>query len=49
MGIALFGRPTPPIDLAALLLWLMAMATVITAADWVSKKELAPEEGIRRP
>ena len=46
MGIALFARPSPPLDLASLLIWLMAMATVITASDWIGKKEVLPSEGM---
>jgi signal peptide peptidase-like protein 2B len=44
LGIAMFARPLPPIDLASCIIWLMAVATVIVAAEWISRKEIYPDD-----
>lgn len=44
IGVAMFARPLPPIDLASLTIWLIAMITVAYAAEWISKKELSDEK-----
>ena len=44
IGVAMFQRPLPPIDLASALIWMMAMATVVVAAEWASRKEIQPDE-----
>ena len=47
IGVAMFARPLPPIDLASLTIWLIAMITVASAAEWISRKELSNEESKR--
>ena len=37
--VAIFSRPTPPIDMASIIIWIIAMATMYTAAEWISRRE----------
>ena len=39
MGITIFQRPTPYLDLATCTIWLIGMITVYTAANMISRKE----------
>jgi signal peptide peptidase-like 2B len=46
--VAMFARPLPPIDLASAIIWLMAVAIVVMAAEWASRKEIYPDESNKK-
>jgi signal peptide peptidase-like 2B len=48
MGVAIFARSLPPFDIASIIIWLMAMATIYYAADWISMKEIAHPESAKK-